>query len=156
MPNLTDVLNGEDKPTIENIASDLFTNDEGVAYTDLLAVGANPTAKIYRDGTVIGSTDNGSYVRWANGELKVYGLYKSQGSPLDVLDTAEATLIFPIKLSSISGGAYGISIGLGRSASSDIIDFVGVLGITVDDITLYKQGTPGINSGDIIINGRWI
>jgi len=35
-------------------------------YVDLLAIGANPTAKLYNDGTVIGSTDNGSY-RHRNG-----------------------------------------------------------------------------------------
>lgn len=30
-------------------------------YTDILALGANPTAKKYHDGTVVGSTDDGKY-----------------------------------------------------------------------------------------------
>jgi hypothetical protein len=45
-------------------------NWAGVAYTDPDAIGANPTAKVYPDGTVVGSTDNGSYVKHPNGRLE--------------------------------------------------------------------------------------
>ena len=41
----------------------------GTTYIDPDAIGANPTAKIYNDGTVVGSTDNGAYVKYANGGL---------------------------------------------------------------------------------------
>ena len=42
---------------------------DGVPYTDPDAIGANATAKIYPDGSIVGSTDNGSYVAYANGKL---------------------------------------------------------------------------------------
>jgi len=42
----------------------------GVSYTDPDAIGANPTAKIYPDGSVVGSTDNGNYIKYANGSLE--------------------------------------------------------------------------------------
>ena len=45
----------------------------GIAYVDPLAVGANPTAKIYPDGTIAGSTDNGSYTRYPSGVLEMNG-----------------------------------------------------------------------------------
>jgi hypothetical protein len=47
-------------------------NWAGVAYTDPDAVGTNPTAKIYPDGTVVGSTDNGSYTKYPNGDLECW------------------------------------------------------------------------------------
>lgn len=42
----------------------------GEAYVDPDAVGANPTAKIYPNGTIIGSTDNGGYIKYPNGEFE--------------------------------------------------------------------------------------
>jgi len=44
---------------------------DGVAYTDPDAVGANPTAKIYPDGIVVGSTDNGTYTKYPNGDIEM-------------------------------------------------------------------------------------
>ena len=38
-------------------------------YVDALAIGANPQAVLYADGTIVGSTDNGKYVRYDNGVL---------------------------------------------------------------------------------------
>ena len=45
------------------------TSLEGVDYTDPDAVGTNPTAKLYPDGTIVGSTDNGNYTKYPNGDL---------------------------------------------------------------------------------------
>ncbi len=45
-------------------------NWAGVTYTDPDAVGASPTAKIYPDGTVVGSTANGKYTKYPNGDLE--------------------------------------------------------------------------------------
>ncbi|MEA2037246.1 MAG: hypothetical protein U9O94_07065 [Nanoarchaeota archaeon] len=47
--------------------ADVYVVDDN--YIDLDAIGANPTAKLYSDGSIVGSTDNGSYVKYANGEL---------------------------------------------------------------------------------------
>ena len=44
-------------------------NWAGVAYVDPDAIGANPTAKIYPDGSVVGSTGNGNYTKYPNGDL---------------------------------------------------------------------------------------
>ena len=46
---------------------------DGTSYTDGDAIGANPTAKIYPNGTVVGSTDNGNYVKFPDGTLLQYG-----------------------------------------------------------------------------------
>lgn len=54
---------------IENITGTADTT--GVSYVDADAVGANPTAKIYPDGTVVGSTDNGSYIKYPNGKAEI-------------------------------------------------------------------------------------
>jgi len=46
--------------------------EAGSTYIDPDAIGANPTAKIYPDGSIVGSTDNGSYTKYANGDLDLY------------------------------------------------------------------------------------
>lgn len=46
----------------------------GVTYTDPDAVGANPTAKIYPDGTIVGSTDNGEYIKHPDGRKEATGV----------------------------------------------------------------------------------
>ena len=42
--NLTTALLGEDKVTIEDIASDLFTDDLGISYIDTAFAGVPPVA----------------------------------------------------------------------------------------------------------------
>lgn len=56
--------------TAENVDYDVTLNNwDGVDYVDPDAIGANATAKIYPDGSIVGQTDNGSYTKWPNGEL---------------------------------------------------------------------------------------
>ena len=57
-------------------SQDVYVVD--ATYTDLDAIGANPTAKLYSDGTIVGSTDNGSYVKYPNGELDFVGFPPAQ------------------------------------------------------------------------------
>ena len=47
-----------------------FGND-GIEYDDPDAIGANPQAKIYPDGTVVGSTSKGTYVKYPNGIVDI-------------------------------------------------------------------------------------
>jgi len=61
----------------------------GISYTDSDAIGANPTAKIYPNGTIIGSTDNGSYIKYPNGKLEC-SIQKSVGA------TSSGNIVFPI------------------------------------------------------------
>ena len=42
---------------------------DGVSYVDPDAIGTSPTAKIYPDGTIVGSTSNGNYTKSPNGDL---------------------------------------------------------------------------------------
>jgi len=62
-----------EKVKITTVVAATTQDWDGVSYTDPDAVGANPTAKIYPDGSVVGSTDNGSYTKYANGDLECYG-----------------------------------------------------------------------------------
>jgi predicted GH43/DUF377 family glycosyl hydrolase len=39
-------------------------------YIDIDAIGANPQATLWSDGTITGSTDNGSYTKYPNGDLE--------------------------------------------------------------------------------------
>jgi len=43
--------------------------NDGIDYVDEDAIGSNPVAKIYPDGTIVGSTSNGSYTKYPNGDL---------------------------------------------------------------------------------------
>ena len=55
----------------EKIVADVYgwAND-GIPYIDEDAIGANPTATLYPDGTIVGSTSNGSYTKFPNGDLE--------------------------------------------------------------------------------------
>lgn len=48
----------------------IIWNNDGISYEDEDAIGANPEAIIYPDGSIIGSTDYGSYTKWPNGRLE--------------------------------------------------------------------------------------
>jgi hypothetical protein len=55
---------------IEEVIADSYAwNNDGIDYIDPLARGANRTAKIYPDGSVVGNTSNGSYTRYPNGDV---------------------------------------------------------------------------------------
>ncbi len=47
----------------------------GISYTDPDAVGANATARIYPDGTIVGSTDNGEYIKYPNGTAECFNYW---------------------------------------------------------------------------------
>ena len=61
----------------KTLATDLViaegSNWAGIAYTDPDALGSTPTAKIYPDGTIVGSTSYGEYIKHPNGELECRG-----------------------------------------------------------------------------------
>ena len=49
----------------------------GATYIDTDAVGANPVAMLYPDGTIVGSTSNGIYIKHPNGNLECRGVSTS-------------------------------------------------------------------------------
>jgi len=98
----------------------------GVAYVDPDAIGANPTAKIYPDGSIVGSTDNGSYTKWANGDLECREIHSISrtvnqvGGYLYSAGSSDGFPDFPIVFSELptvvvgvnrSNGAISIAVG---------------------------------------------
>lgn len=58
------------------VTPEVFTEGQdwdGIAYIDPDAIGANPVAKIYPDGSIVGQTDNGEYLKLANGKMFAFG-----------------------------------------------------------------------------------
>ncbi len=76
---------------------------DGVTYTDPDAVGTNPTAKVYPDGTVVGSTGNGDYTKYPNGELVCTRTIQSSSS-------SDITWTFPMQFNAVPT-FYGTSVG---------------------------------------------
>jgi hypothetical protein len=86
-------ISGASLTGVTHSTSDVITagqNWSGVTYTDTGAVGSNPTAKIYPDGTIVGSTDNGSYVKYPNGILECWFISTS----VSTTDTTEGGLYY--------------------------------------------------------------
>ena len=117
---------------------------DGATYVDPDAIGANPTAKIYPDGSIVGSTDNGNYTKWANGNLEVRRI-------------APSTLIeLPIAF-----------VGLKHYSFSYIVDSASntystqVISETVNTVTIknYFNNTTQISETGVttkmIVLGRW-
>ena len=78
-------------------------NWSGVTYTDPDAVGSNPTAKVFPDGTVVGSTDNGSYTKYPNGDLVCNRTISSSAS-------ANVTWTYPMAFTAVPMFS-GLSVG---------------------------------------------
>lgn len=94
--NTSELLNYVPQPGVQNT-----DNWNGVAYVDPDAIGANPTAKIYPDGTIIGSTDNGEYIKYPNGEMTCVGMsadqYTTSNSQTGIFRTETITMDFPVE-----------------------------------------------------------
>jgi hypothetical protein len=101
----------------------------GVAYTDPDAVGANPTAKIYPDGTVVGSTDNGKYTKYPNGDLICTGLGASVTTAY-----ATGTLYY-----NNSAGTYPIAFTRVDSRSYNSVNSTGTNWSSADNMTLASS-----------------
>lgn len=118
----------------------------GVPYEDPDAIGANSEAMIYNDGTIVGSTDNGNYIKYPSGILV---LEKSQTSS----SSSGTTLTFPIEFidttykfsgNAISTSTTSISVKIGTKATGSAGAFN----------ALSPSGRVQI-SCDLIFIGRW-
>ena len=117
----------------------------GVAYIDPDAIGANPTAKIYPDGSIVGSTDNGSYTKYPNSMILIGATYAASG-------TAFLAITYPIKLINAS---YTVSLSM---STNDYSDYIAKHTLkTVDGISFAtKTGTSFFAvPTDIMILGKW-
>ena len=91
------------KMEVTDLVKSLGQNWDGVNYADPLAVGTSALAKVYPDGSVVGSTSNGSYVRYPNGELLIKtGRMTVSGSYL--------TVNYPVTIP--NPGAKGVFVNL--------------------------------------------
>jgi hypothetical protein len=83
-------------------------NWSGVTYTDPDAVGSSPTAKIYPDGTVVGSTANGNYTKYPNGDLTCSYMHFTQVTSNTVgggfYYAPEVSVTFPMEFIAVPTG----------------------------------------------------
>ena len=130
------------------------TSLEGVDYTDPDAVGTNPTATLYPDGTIVGSTDNGQYIKYPNGEITIYGMYRANDRPLSVANQITFAFVYPIPLILNAHLKAGVSLGFGRA---DDLDYgrISVASVGDTSCSITKYGTYGISSGDFLIVSKW-
>jgi hypothetical protein len=75
-------------------------NWAGVAYIDPDAIGASPTAKIYPDGSIVGSTANGNYVKYPNGRLECH-MSHYYGNITTAEGFRDATFTYPVTFTAI-------------------------------------------------------
>jgi len=121
----------------------------GVAYVDPDAVGANPTAKIYPDGSIVGITDNGSYTKWANGDLEC----KQENLNIGVNTTA--TWIYPMAFTKV---LTVIPIGYHTAAYTSNIGMADATSVTAPSPTqavIRNKSTTIGNNLFVTANGRW-
>ncbi len=169
--NLTDVLNGEDESTVENIALGVAyakaiidtqlllrvpktgiqdtENWSGTAYTDPDAVGANPTAKIYPDGTIIGSTDNGKYIKYPNGRIICYGTASVTTTGANLWATATDTLSHELTT------VYGTNESLNATVSNQLQGTASTsAGVSVN-VWMISASSGITQDIDYMVYGEW-
>ncbi len=92
-----------------SLAKTTWLND-GIDYNDPDAIGANPTAKIYPDGTIVGSTDNGSYTKYPNGDIIMRPTFNATGTVINggvvtIIANLPCTLINTLGVAQVNGDA---------------------------------------------------
>ena len=127
---------------------------DGVAYTDPDAVGANPTAKIYPDGSIVGSTDNGSYVKHPNGVLTCSysqdDFIYTTVSLGNVYRADDEIFTYPHEFISTPDGAVSMAGGANSWASCNG-------GISTSSILVRLMGAQSSSYGRMsyVVTGRW-
>lgn len=140
-------------------------NWDGVAITHKYAVGANPTAKLYPDGSIIGETDNGHYKYHPNGTLEMTLIVIGDATAT----TGSGTWTTPHKFvqdttgAQITSHAYivcnGVSAGAGARTSAKMTE--GVVALRAETTAIPWSATfAGVEaSGNrhirIIYKGKW-
>ena len=120
-------------------------NWSGVTYTDPNAVGANPTAKIYPDGSVVGSTDNGDYTKYPNGDLVCIRTITSNSG-------ADVTWNFPVQFNAVP-----VFTGMSVGDPSRYVTTAGAYTSSTLDFRAWIAGTHNRSSTSCRLQtrGRW-
>ena len=126
----------------------------GVAYTDPDAVGASPTAKIYPDGTVVGSTANGSYTKYPNGDLHIEKPGVATSSVAATSNTFPVAFInTAYKIDATYVGSSSTTFLIGKVFGTTVTGFnLGVLGRTSTGTSNTWYGSTNVN---VVAKGRW-
>lgn len=124
---------------------------EGVSYTDPDAIGANPEAVIYPDGTIVGSTDNGRYIKLPYGRVWLFytnlnfDTSSASGSQFGTTSgtTYSGTEVwtYPIEIGAfLSGGAGGLD---STSIGSNLFN------ITTSDCSIRNRTNVSDTAADV-------
>ncbi len=122
----------------------------GVDYVDTAAIGANPIAKIYPDKTIVGSTANGKYTKFPNGNVVVRGAFLVANVSGNSTGTVRAHVL-PLSITehtaSINISNWALSAKLVNTAHST----VGTLSVVVNNA--YYLAVSG--TVQYVVRGRW-
>ena len=127
---------------------------EPVDYDDPDAVGANPNAVKYGDGTIVGTTDNGSYVKRPDGTLECRGAYPFS-VPIAAGEVHAVNVYFPTLMVDLR---YYISASYEPDASIDFYGMVYTIDKTATSCGLvFRNGIVPQNVVGIVftVTGRW-
>ena len=112
-------------------------NWEGIAYIDPDAIGANPTAKIYPDGTIVGSTDNGSYIKYPNGRKEVTGSVTPASN-----NNSGTVWTYPLAFTTVLHASAGADyVTSGGAASSSVTEIGSINPTNIKVKVLIHQAT---------------
>lgn len=133
--------------TVQLVTSQVQTEGQdwdGITYIDPDAIGANPQAKIYPDGTIIGSTDYGEYTKYPNGDLTMRRLYSR------VWSTGSYTLTISAPCE-ITEGLHEASL----SASIGNFEKIGAQSSSNDWLVGVEVSSSASRDVNLTFIGRW-
>jgi hypothetical protein len=116
---------------------------DGVAYADPDAIGANPTAKIYPNGDVVGSTDYGNYTKCANGNFTWNFVHSVTGVTGDVFSPLVSTTLLNTQVSAVStNSVFRVSVYVNHTDRCQYIksDNTGVGVVNAIDVNISATG----------------
>ncbi len=134
----------------------VLTTETSPTLASLNIIGTNPEAKLYPDGSIVGSSDNGEFTMWANGKLECTGA----STYTTATTTADFVVVFPISMPETyhtSQTMRGAPEGADRGKTSAYIYGVSSTGMTCRQIA---ENTADVSSFDSMSMtwmtiGRW-
>ena len=145
----------ENKVVAKEVSADSYAwANDGIDYVDEDAIGSNPVAKLYPDGTIVGSTGNGSYTKYPNGELEARVYTLGDG-------VATSSVALPVDFSGWHPTRDSVITGVFSSWSSSYsvqvyIDYtLPVINHVVVGIHTSSTGAFVAKEAFVVVKGRW-
>jgi len=128
-------------------------------YVDGDAIGANPTAKIYSDGTIIGKTNNGGYTRYTDGTFIAY-VYKSVVVPVSSSESYSWVLPLPLIVDDYDYTSNDYNAQATAIASNQYSDVIVDLESATQTVVIYRfKNSYTVSSstirGKLVLQGRY-